>query len=75
MWRESEREISVLIARHDDDDDDDFHNIYIYIYMCVCVCVCVCVHLWLNNKDKFYLYNFIRILPSFLTSVLVLVWS
>ena len=43
-------------------------------YICVCVCVCVCVvkqHVWLNNKDTFCLYGFIKILSSFLISVLV----
>ena len=55
--------------------------------MCVCVCICVCVcvlllllllgsslsfmHVWLNNKDIFCVYNFIKILWSFLISVLV----
>ena len=57
---------------------------YIYIYICVCVCVCVCVwlssipsfkHVLFNNKDAFLLYNFIRILSSLLTSVLVLGWT
>ena len=38
-------------------------NIYIYIY--------IYIYVWLNNKDKFCLYNFIRILSSFQTSVLV----
>ena len=54
--------------------------IYIYIYMCVCVCVCVCVclsfkHVWLNNKDTFLSINFIKIVSSFLISVLVLGWN
>ena len=48
-------------------------SIYIYIYMCVCVCVYE--HVWLNNKDTFCLYNFIRILSSFLASVLGFSWS
>ena len=39
--------------------------IYIYIYK----------HIWLNNKDKFCLYNFIKILSSFLISVLVSSWN
>ena len=30
---------------------------------------------WLNNKDTFCLYNFIRILSNFLMRVLVLGWS
>ena len=47
---------------------------YIYIYI-ICVCVCVCVwlssrrsfkHVWLNNKDTFCLYNFIKIPSGFL---------
>ena len=55
--------------------------IYIYIYVCVCVCVfvcvcvCVCVCVWLNNKATFCLYNFIKILSSFLISVLVSGWN
>ena len=32
-------------------------------------------HVWLNNKDTFCLYSFIRILSSFRTSVFVLGWS
>ena len=52
--------------------------------MCVCVCVCVCVwlgrnllfkHIWLNNKDTFYLYDFIKILSSFLIIVLISGWN
>ena len=41
--------------------------------MCVCVYVCVYIYIyvWLNNKDTFCLYNFIKILSSFLISVLV----
>ena len=46
---------------------------YTYIYTCVCVCVCEKLgsslsfkHVWLNNKDTFYLHNFIRILSCFL---------
>ena len=78
VGRSGEREsgISVLAARHD--------YIYIYIYVCVCVCVCVCgwvVVLQLsipdkkNNKNTFYLYNFIRILTGFRTIILLLGWS
>ena len=48
---------------------------YIYIYVCVCVCVLIYIYIyiyiWLNNKDTFCLYNFIKILSSFLISVLV----
>ena len=52
--------------------------------MCVCVCVCVwCVlgsslslkPVWLNNKDTFCLYHFIKILSSFLINVLVSGWN
>ena len=32
-------------------------------------------HLWLNNKDTFCLYHFIKILSSFLISVLVSGWN
>ena len=39
--------------------------IYIYIYM----------NVWLNNKDTFWLYDFIKILSSFLISVLVSGWN
>ena len=43
--------------------------IYIYIYMYVCVCVWLgsslsFKHVWLNDKDTFCLYNFIKILIS-----------
>ena len=59
--------------------------IYMCVCVCVCVCVCarvsvcVCVklgnslsfkHVWLNNNGTFYLYNYIKILSSFLISVL-----
>ena len=51
-------------------------------YICVCVCVCVLLgsklsykHIWLNNKDSFCVYNLIKILSIFRTSVLVLVWN
>ena len=40
-----------------------------------CIIVEHSTHVWLNNKDTFCLYNFSRILPSFLKSVLVLGWS
>ena len=50
--------------------------IFIYIHMCVCVCVCVCSwtvvpHLRMFDQiiKIFFLYNFIGILSSFLTSV------
>ena len=54
--------------------------IYIYIYVCVCVCVCVCgwvafFHLSIVQLDHivaFCLYNFIKIISSFLISVLVI---
>ena len=56
--------------------------IYIYIYMCVCVCVCVELgsncsfkHVSLNDKDKFCLYNLLKILSSFLISILVSDWN
>ncbi len=39
--------------------------LHIYIYK----------HVWLNNKDTFYLCNFIKILSSFLISVLVSGWN
>ena len=46
--------------------------------MCVCVCVCVWLssshsfkHISLNCKDKFCLYNSIKILLKFMISVLV----
>ena len=42
------------------------HHVYIYIY------TYIYKHVWLNNKDNFCRYNFIRILSSFLTSALVL---
>ena len=64
--------ISVLPARYDDDD--------IYIYVCVCVCVWLgnsrsFKRVWLNSKDTFYMYNLIKILSSFLISVLVSGWN
>ena len=39
--------------------------------MCVCVCVWLgsshlVKHVWLNNKDTFRLYNFLKILSSFI---------
>ena len=40
--------------------------------MRACVRVCVCVSL--NSKDKFCLYDLIKILSSFLISVLVSGW-
>ncbi len=54
--------------------------IYIHIYVCVCVCVklgcCLSFnHVCLNNKDTFCLYNFNKILSSFLISVLVSSWN
>ena len=42
-------------------------NKYIYIY--------IYIYVWLNNKSTFCLYYFIKILLSFLTSVLVLGWN
>ena len=48
-----------------------FAFVHTHIYIYVCVCVCVCVHIWLNNKDTFCLYNFIKILSSFQINVLV----
>ena len=49
---------------------------HIYIYVCVCVCVWLgssrsFKHVSYNNKNKFCLYNFIKILSSFLINVLV----
>ena len=38
---------------------------YIYIY----------IYVWLNNKDTFFLYIFIKILSSFLINVLVSGWN
>ena len=49
----------------------DRNGIYIY----VCVCVCVCKHVLINNKDTFCLYNFIKILSSFLINVLFSGWN
>ena len=55
------------------------HQLYLYIYIYIYVCVCVYVwlgsclsfkHVWLNDKNTFCLYNFIRILLSFLIRVL-----
>ena len=57
-------------------------TIYIYIYIYVCVCVCVWMgssvsfkHLLLNDKNTFCLYDFIKILSSFLISDLVSGWN
>ena len=50
-------------------------HIHTYIHICVYVWLGSTLsfkHILLNNKDTFCLYNFIRILSSFMTSVLVL---
>ena len=55
-----------------------FRIILLCTFVCPRVCVCLNIYnsfifkqVWLNNKDTFYLYNFIKILSSFLISVLV----
>ena len=50
------------------------YDICLYIYVCVCVYLGSSLsfqHVWLNNKDKFCQHNFIKILSSFLISVLL----
>ena len=41
----------------------------------MCVCVCVCLFICLNNKDAFFLYNFIKILSSYLMSIFFSGWN
>ena len=48
----------------EEENKNMLHYIYIYIY----------IYVWLNNKYTLCLYNFIKILSSFLISVLVSGW-
>ena len=57
---------------------------FLFIYRCVCVRVGGWVklgsslsfkHVWLNNKDTFCLYDFMKILSNFRISLLVSGWN
>ena len=61
--------IYIYILRH-------IHKtIHVNVHIDIYIQICAYKYVWLNNKDTFCQYDFMRSLSSFLTSPLILGWN